>query len=744
MDDYDSSSDSGMDTSVDTSSDVDVSSDVSMDVGTDDYSSEVAEDYGDLSEDMSGDISEPVDESTDESAEDYGELPEDMSGDISEPVDDSTGESAEDCSDLSEDVSSDISEPVDEGVSESAEDCGDLSEDVSSDDSEPMDDSTGESAEDYGELPEDIADDAPSDLPENLDKASETPEEVTEDAEPSDLPENLDEASEAPEEVTEDTEPSDLPENPEEVPEESPEVPEESGEEESISEEQDAPEEGGPVLKRDQTELWSAGNRAIDDNVEAMRDDLRDKGMADGEEMEAIVMRERAGMQQELSRNIVGDFSQPYKQSDFSQYIKDDGAAGDEGNQEAPAEEGADTGMEQADDADMNSDMPVEDAAEAGDEALLETPHRQAGESFQESPVEGTEQDDAGDLTDLPVERQNEHPEQDIEDAFDFADSRYAPDSAHWQEAANRKVEDLNYELKNNESLLADAQSQAEQKYQQINEYTQQNNLSAESAATDQTYQNLLSEYSDATNTRNSLVATQQELLGMRDDLSAKLIPEMKTTFSGFKGSDFRSAYDKFITERQGQANPDFQGTCGINETCSIVNQQTGSDMGEPEGIAEFSANGWCETGRAPEMNGGTTPLQRSEFLESKDLTFQRIEGTMDNGIGFSLDDVARRFRQGDSAGIMLKAEDLSQPELSSRKIDLFNPLGAKSLSRFYANHATTVAGFSYDEDGSASSVWLNDTGGHAGSNRVIIDRSKFMEMQNNTKGFAVEFSRKR
>lgn len=66
------------------------------------------------------------------------------------------------------------------------------------------------------------------------------------------------------------------------------------------------------VLKRDETELWQEGNKAIENTLEVTRDDLRDKGLEDGPEMEVLVMQERSLLQQELSQNIQGDFSHPY------------------------------------------------------------------------------------------------------------------------------------------------------------------------------------------------------------------------------------------------------------------------------------------------------------------------------------------------------------------------------------------------------------------------------------------------
>ena len=78
--------------------------------------------------------------------------------------------------------------------------------------------------------------------------------------------------------------------------------------------------EDSPVIARDQTEQWISGNNAIDNTIEAMRDDLRDKGQTDNAQIESIVMGERARLQEELSRNIEGDFSNPYQQPDFDDY----------------------------------------------------------------------------------------------------------------------------------------------------------------------------------------------------------------------------------------------------------------------------------------------------------------------------------------------------------------------------------------------------------------------------------------
>lgn len=85
-------------------------------------------------------------------------------------------------------------------------------------------------------------------------------------------------------------------------------------------------EASGPVLVRDPNEQWEIGNNAINDTIEAIRDDLRDKGMEDGSEMEAIVMAERARLQEELAQDISGDFATPSQSAAFADPVQSETA----------------------------------------------------------------------------------------------------------------------------------------------------------------------------------------------------------------------------------------------------------------------------------------------------------------------------------------------------------------------------------------------------------------------------------
>lgn len=339
------------------------------------------------------------------------------------------------------------------------------------------------------------------------------------------------------------------------------------------------------------------------------------------------------------------------------------------------------------------------------------------------------------------IEASNEHPKEDIKSAFDFADQNYDKDSAHWQENANREIEVLDHELKDLSNDIETLRRNRDILYNDMSAYITQNGFSQEQLVNDTTYNSLKNGYIEVDQQLNSAQSRYNQINAQRQEIASNIDASSTTTYRGRGGTGFVESYDGIITDPQGQTVPGFGGTCGINHECSVVNQQTGSNLGEDYGIKYSIAHGLCKTGGSYAENGGTNAIYRSQFLADHGVTFQRIEGEKDTGMELSLDMIAQRFNSGDSAGIMLKAQDLAQPELSSRQYKLGNIRHNKT--RYNANHATTIAGFSYDNNGLVTGVWINDTGGWAGSNRVFIDRDKFNQMQKNTIGFAIEFSRR-
>ena len=161
----------------------------------------------------------------------------------------------------------------------------------------------------------------------------------------------------------------------------------------------------------------------------------------------------------------------------------------------------------------------------------------------------------------------------------------------------------------------------------------------------------------------------------------------------------------------------------------------------------QFRYTDWTGERRPKVKRGFATKREALEwerqFLMQRkadnNMTFERVEGSW-NGKAIELEDIAKRTQNGESACLVLKAQDLSQEGLSDRRL-----LPTKQgLTAMKANHDTTIAGFSYDSKGKIAGIWLNDTGGWAGSNRVFISRDKFMQMQKMTDGFAVEYAKRK
>ena len=254
--------------------------------------------------------------------------------------------------------------------------------------------------------------------------------------------------------------------------------------------------------------------------------------------------------------------------------------------------------------------------------------------------------------------------------------------------------------------------------------------------------------------------ALNNEISGVRNALYYPA-DELHTRFRGMDDTAFDVSYDPFFTLMQGNSVQGFSGTCGIIASCNMVNQQTGSRLTEADGVAAFTAADICSG------DGGTSTENRECFIRSKNLQFEAVEQDWieENTPGLpgqELEEVARRFCEGESVMISVMAEDLSQDELFSRDVDpefqmevllriLEDPESVPvedQIAAFYPglrNHMVSVAGFSYAQDGSVTGLWLNDTGGWARliTNRIFLSAEKYNLMKEATRGFSVEFIKK-
>lgn len=359
------------------------------------------------------------------------------------------------------------------------------------------------------------------------------------------------------------------------------------------------------------------------------------------------------------------------------------------------------------------------------------------------------------------VEKTNSAPEgtfnvnakDDIERAYQLMDLKFEKDSAEWQEIANRKSEihqSIVDSLTPKYEELCDRRTSIEN---QKSNYVMNNNLDFQSCETDEGYQTLLKEYLSVNEEAERLKLQINSNKSQIQMLLPYINEGAKTTFKGFGGSDFENAYNGYNTARQGYADSNFTGVCGINGSATIVNQQTGSRIDEGEALRDFvnRRNPWCETrSKNPSNNGGTTQRNREEYLNSKGLSFEAVSGSYKGkGETLTLEAMAERFFGGESIGLVLKAEDLRETGIANRNINLFDYKTWSSTNRLYSNHMTTIAGFSYDSNNKITGVWINDTGGwvhdsvgRCSTNRVFLSAEKFYAMQNNTLGFQAEFSK--
>lgn len=77
------------------------------------------------------------------------------------------------------------------------------------------------------------------------------------------------------------------------------------------------------VLKRNPDELRRAVEKNIEDILDMRRDDLRDKGMKDGPEMEQIIQRERQELQAQFEHDAFGNKNTDYQEPQPSLNSKD-------------------------------------------------------------------------------------------------------------------------------------------------------------------------------------------------------------------------------------------------------------------------------------------------------------------------------------------------------------------------------------------------------------------------------------
>lgn len=326
--------------------------------------------------------------------------------------------------------------------------------------------------------------------------------------------------------------------------------------------------------------------------------------------------------------------------------------------------------------------------------------------------------------------------------ACDMMLSQYLSGATEHSEALSRKVEMLRDERAKLDKLVNNKRSELDGIERAIGQFSQSHD--AQSLTVDEAMQlldlrarqllDLRARQKDGLEGLLRTEARRGELEREMSSLRANLAPANETRFVGMGGAGFLSAYDSFITDRQGTARSDVLGCCGVGGAYSMVNRQTGSAYDWHEAINA------CLGAKPPTMlyvrgepyrSGGTSYDDRRKIYESYGLNSEWTQTGRGAPNQITVEGIANSILSGRSVGLSVKGRDLQLMDISRNK---------SVPSGYSADHMVTVAGFSVDSSGSVTGLWLNDTGGFTVSNRIFVSREKFNMMQDCTDGFAAEY----
>ena len=747
--------DEEFDTSVDTS-DVDTSADMdTLDVVDDvpddipdDIPEDVPEDESELTgeDDLSEDIPEDVPEDEPELTEE-----DDLSEDIPEDVPEDEPELTEE-NDLSDDIPEDV--PKDE-LELTGED--DLSEDIPEDVPEDEPELTEEN-----DLSDDIPEDVPEDEPE-LTEEDDLSEDIPEDV-PDDEPEPIenDFTEDIPEDVSDD--------KPESMKDDLQDAFEEQDEDASDNDDSTTDEVSEETTS--ETEDTDAAEQISDTQDESMDDAATSEDAEDatsdvdnGDSTEPIEDTQDVPMDDSAADETTEDTASDVDNDDTDESIK---STQDESVSDAVSEKMTDDEVLSNDTADAMSGLsdymnkhnygPNDFDTYSQDSEWREL-QQIAFPDYELPPLDdqtfsqevnlGAEAKDtpsvANELLDIMPDASdiNGSPERDIANAMQYNKERFGTDSPQYQSLANRSLDPLR-------DSLTDKQREYDDYAKKVAQWTDEMNLQRDPSnpdlqmRMDNTQAELnanLATLRNEVDAANTALHEKMEEVGLRHD-----VPE--TTFVGLGGQkSFADAYDGIITSRQDG------GTCGINFAASAENQQTGSMISQKDAVQEFLNAGLCDDGETTgDINdvGGTNALNRERYFAQRGLSCDTVFAK-----NLTLEDMAARLESGESIGLSVHAQDLDSngliDEISRRPQLVTNPDGTIDVEpgNDYSNHMTTVAGFDRAEDGTITTMYLNDTGrwnklpDGMNVNRIPIPAAKFYAMRQQTTGMHAQFIKK-
>ena len=592
------------------------------------------------------------------------------------------------------------------------EEFNDVVDDTPVDDA-PVDDVPVDDTPEIEDVPEDIPEDIPEDVPEDI------PEDIPEDV-PEDIPEDI------PEDVPEDV-PEDIPEDvPEDVPEDT---------------QSDVADEAPTSETEDTAPDANADEQPADDQSDVA--DEAPAGETEDTTPDANVDEQPADMQDDMADEApAGETEDTAPDANADEQPAD---TQEDAADEAPTAETADTAP------DANAD---EQPADTQDDVAYETPATETEDtvpdvSADEQPadtetadaLENKNQDNNDNFNDAVNDADDKKKYSDLSDKVQYLDKmRNDAESALSYDPARKDDWDvvrgrLSDEYKSAADSLKDMGATKQAEYDKLkDEYFATDALpdSPEKAAKLQDLANRGRELGSEIDSINSRARYADTL---SQDLARGLDPSKKTSYTGVGGKDFTDIHQNMI-QKQGNAVPDFRGTCG---DCSAANTMNalGDTKTEAEVVQRARALKACVDKPVPKFmpekmknqirgsNGGTSVAGRSKILDS-------FGYDCDNRQGQSLSDIANQLENGKGAIINVDHRVLNK----QNDVSLLNPMGT--------DHALTITGIEKDASGNPIGLWIHDTGVCSNMGNAFYCNANDYATWKNTPNCTVQYVTKR
>ena len=215
------------------------------------------------------------------------------------------------------------------------------------------------------------------------------------------------------------------------------------------------------------------------------------------------------------------------------------------------------------------------------------------------------------------------------------------------------------------------------------------------------------------------------------------------SVFCGIRGKHYAESQTILIS-KQGQADKEYQGTCGITSVANVLRQLGVMDATEKDVLEMALKHGVCRTKEEMEKrfelglckkredvvaeSGGTTNSSLLTLMHSYGLKAAKVpEMTIQN--------IVDCLEKGGTMMMSVRSKYIKEPYMHEGKEGKKIP--TKITSKRLKDHWVTVTGIEKNRyTGEISGIFIQDTGGHNSSSNLFIPVEQFKRMRKITKDF--------